>query len=72
MIPAFEENDVSLGSCYKKIIALLPGPHPFIGRIAKWGVRLRTFDLCYKPRNAIKGQVLVDFVLNSLPHRGPR
>ena len=27
----------------------------FIGRIAKWGMRLRTFDIRYKPRNSIKG-----------------
>ena len=34
----------------------------FTGRIAKWGIRLGTFDLQYKLRNSIKGQVLVDFV----------
>ena len=34
----------------------------FMGRIAKWGMRLRSFDVSYKPQNTIKGQVLVDFV----------
>ena len=34
----------------------------FMGRIAKWGTQLGSFDVWYKPRNAIKGQVLVDFV----------
>ena len=34
----------------------------FIGRIAKWGARLGTFDVCYRPRNSIKGQVLANFV----------
>ena len=34
----------------------------FTGRIAKWGTRHETFVLQYKPRNSIKGQVLVDFV----------
>ena len=34
----------------------------FIGRIAKWGTRLGTFDIRYKLRNFIKGQVLADFV----------
>lgn len=34
----------------------------FTGRIAKWGTRLDSFDIRYKPRNAIKGQVLANFV----------
>ena len=34
----------------------------FIGRIAKWGARLGTFDVRYRPRNSIKGQVLANFV----------
>lgn len=32
------------------------------GRIAKWGTMLGAFDVKYMPCNAIKGQVLVDFV----------
>lgn len=32
------------------------------GRIAQCGTRLGSFDVRYKPRNAIKGQLLVDFV----------
>ena len=31
----------------------------FIGRIAKWGTRLGTFDIRYKLRNSIKGQVFI-------------
>lgn len=27
----------------------------FIGRIAKWGMRLGTFDVWYRPRNSIEG-----------------
>ena len=34
----------------------------FMGRIAKWGTRLGSFDIRYRPRNAVKGQVLADFV----------
>ena len=34
----------------------------FTGRIAKWGTRLGSFDIRYKPWNVVKGQVLVDFV----------
>ena len=35
----------------------------FTRRIAKWGTKLGTFDIRYKPRNSIKGQVLTDFVI---------
>ena len=35
--------------------------------IAKWGTRLRVFDIRYKPRNLMKGQVLVDFVAEFSP-----
>ena len=35
----------------------------FTGRIAKGGTRLGTFDIGYKPKNSIKGQVLADFVV---------
>lgn len=42
----------------------------FIGRIAKWGTRLGTFDIRYEPRNSIKGQVLADFVAEFTPSSG--
>ena len=32
------------------------------GRIAKWAIKLLSFDITYKPRRAIKSQVLADFV----------
>ena len=32
------------------------------GRVAKWGIELAAFDIQYKPRTAIKSQVLADFV----------
>ena len=34
----------------------------FTSRIAKWGIRLESFDLKYRPRISVKGQVLADFV----------
>ena len=34
----------------------------FTGRIAKWGTRLGSFDIRYRLRSLMKGQVLVDFV----------
>ena len=42
----------------------------FTGRIAKWGTRLGTFDIRYKLRNFIKGQVLADFVAEFTPALG--
>ena len=35
----------------------------FTGRIAKWGIRHESFDIKYRPRSLVKGQVLVDFVV---------
>ena len=34
----------------------------YTGRIAKWGMILRTFDIKYMPRTSIKGQVLANLV----------
>ena len=34
----------------------------FTDRIAKWGTRLGSFDIRYKPRSSVKCQVLADFV----------
>ena len=42
----------------------------FTRRIAKWGTRLGTFDIRYKLRNFIKGQVLADFVAEFTPALG--
>lgn len=33
-----------------------------MGRIAKWGASSGDFDIQYRPRTSIKGQVLEDFV----------
>ena len=32
------------------------------GQIAKWAIELLSFDITYKPRRAIRSQVLADFV----------
>ena len=34
----------------------------FMGRIAKWGTRVGSFNIRYRPRSLVKGQVLVNFV----------
>ena len=33
------------------------------GRLMKWTIELSEFDIIYKPKTAIKGQVLADFVM---------
>ena len=33
------------------------------GRLMKWAIELSEFDIIYKPKTAIKGQVLADFVI---------
>nr|XP_023886865.1 uncharacterized protein LOC111998971 [Quercus suber] len=38
-----------------------------LGRIEKWGTRLRLFDIRYKPRNSVKWQVLANFVSEFTP-----
>ena len=35
----------------------------FMGRMAKWGTQLGSFDIRYRPRSLVKGLVLVDFVV---------
>ena len=35
----------------------------YTGRIAKWGTILGAFDIKYMPRTLVKGQVLVDLVV---------
>ena len=37
------------------------------GRLMKWAIELSEFDIIYKPKTAIKGQVLADFVLEFTP-----
>lgn len=39
----------------------------FTRRITKWRTRLKSFDVRYKPRNAIKGQLLAYFVVEFTP-----
>uniref|UniRef100_A0A2N9FQ06 Uncharacterized protein n=1 Tax=Fagus sylvatica TaxID=28930 RepID=A0A2N9FQ06_FAGSY len=39
----------------------------FSGRISKWGAHLGAYDVRYRPRTSIKGQVLADFVAEFAP-----
>ena len=33
-----------------------------VGRLALWAIELSEFDIQYRPRTAIKGQVVADFI----------
>ncbi|GJV95726.1 reverse transcriptase domain-containing protein [Tanacetum coccineum] len=35
-------------------------------RLAKWGIKLEAYGIIYSPRNAIKGQVLTDFLAETM------
>ena len=39
----------------------------FTSRIAKWGTRLGSFDIRFRLRNAVKGQVFADFAAEFSP-----
>ena len=39
----------------------------FTGQIAKWGTWLGSFDIRYRPRSLVKGQILADFVAEFSP-----
>ncbi|XP_075669634.1 uncharacterized protein LOC142639317 [Castanea sativa] len=41
----------------------------FTGKIAKWGIRLGSFNIRYRPRSSMKGQVLSDFVAEFSPRK---
>ena len=32
-------------------------------RLIKWAIELSEFDIRYKPRTAVKGQILADFIM---------
>ena len=42
----------------------------FTGRIAKWGTRMGSFNIRYRPRSLVKGQVLVDFIAKFSSRKG--
>ena len=37
------------------------------GRLIKWAIELSEFDIRYKPRTTVKGQVLTDFIMEFTP-----
>ena len=37
------------------------------GRLIKWAIKLSEFDISYKSRTTVKGQILVDFIMEFTP-----
>ena len=41
------------------------------GRLIKWAIELSEFEIRYKPRIAVKGKVLTDFIMEFTPSNTP-
>ena len=41
-----------------------------VGQLIQWAIKLSEFDIRYQPRNAIKSQVLADFIAEFTPNHG--
>ena len=59
--PYFQDHTIKVPTEYP-IKQVLHKPETS-GRLMKWAIKLSEFDIRYKPKTAIKGQVLVDFVM---------
>ena len=59
--PYFQAHTIEVPTEYPmKQVLLKPETS---GRLMKWAIELSEFDIRYKPKTAIKGQVLADFVM---------
>ena len=59
--PYFQAHTIEVPTEYP-MKQVLHKPDP-LGRLMKWAIELSEFDIRYKPKTAIKGQVLADFVM---------
>ena len=57
----FQAHTIEISTEYP-MKQVLHKPKTF-GRLMKWAIELSEFDIRYKPKTAIKGQVLADFVM---------
>ena len=59
--PYFQAHTIEVPTEYP-MKQVLHKPETF-GRLMKWAIELSEFDIRYRPKTAIKGQVLADFVM---------
>ena len=58
----FQEHPITVVS--KDPLSAIINNYDATGRVAKWGIELAGFEINYKARDAIKSQVLADFIAN--------
>ena len=63
--PYFQGHTVEVPTKYP-MKQILHKPETF-GRLIKWAIELSEFDIRYKPRAALKGQILADFIMEFTP-----
>ena len=63
--PYFQAHTVEVPIEYP-MKQILHKPETF-GRLIKWSIELSEFDIRYKPRTAVKGQILADFIIEFTP-----
>ena len=63
--PYFQAHTIEVPTEYP-MKQVLHKPEVF-GRLMKWAIELSKFDIRYKPKTAVKGQVLADFVMEFAP-----
>ena len=61
LLPYFHAHTIEVSTDYP-MKQVLHKPETS-GRLMKWAIELSEFDIRYKPKTAIKGQILVDFVM---------
>ena len=67
--PYFQAHTIEIPTEYL-MKQLLKKPET-LGRLIKWAIELSEFDIGYKPRTVVKGQVLVDFIVEFTPSNTP-
>ena len=65
LCPYFQAHTVEISTEYP-MKQVLHKPETS-GRLMKWAIELSEFDIRYKPRTMVKGQVLADFIMEFAP-----
>ena len=63
--PYFQAHTIEVRTEYL-MKQILHKPETF-GRLIKWAIELSEFDIRYKPRTAVKGQILANFIMEFIP-----